>query len=641
MRTKNKVVSSDFFHKQIVSISLCSCLALFSSTTSASIINGQFSGTVSYATSTDNGVFNTIIPGDTKAGDSVIGAFMYDTRDTSAIMLTSTHALYSPNSAKAISFSIGTNGFIWDFQSSYIQLTVNSPGTGYFNGEPAFNYSSVFEISGNNDPQLSGRFNLAAHTLTPNTFLAGSGTALPTSLLDMDPLYSGLHLQGSVDFNSFQSPQFDQNGDMLPPVVAQSWTIMFSIDPTSFQLVDVSQPPPSTSDLARFSQIAYGDTVAEVTVGGRTYNKLISSTTGQEFGFDSTVGRAIVYSNNNNIVIGFRGTLEEKDVYSDTSWNPLRLPSPNLTQFVASAANLLRDVQNENPGKEITLTGHSLGGAVAQLLGAASGLNTETFNAPGTAELISNLRNALAPVDVNPSSLSITNHRVYGDVVSKAGSEIGDVVTHASPIGEITNSCNTLCSALYNHKISTTITTIENDPYGVSGYPEGIDNYFGRVLLLTAGQGLFVPVVGNYYYLLDPVGTYGQEFSLLDGSPLFKSVAFGYTTDFLYGLALWGENGWYDIGAFNPGDEYIFGADGVDIFRVFELSMDRVTRMPLSSDFIVAVTFTEDGVANLMYKALSVPEPSSIVLTLTCLVFIGFIEKFGKRKINLAKLYKF
>src|SRR5262249_27893954 len=85
----------------------------------------------------------------------------------------------------------------------------------------------------------------------------------------------------------------------------------------------------------------------------------------------------------------------------------------------------------------ITLTGHSLGGLVAQLIGNASGFNTVTFNAPGGGKLRAALQSELSEVtcDSSPSDGSnISNIRVSGDVVSLLGMQIGPVATLNDPL---------------------------------------------------------------------------------------------------------------------------------------------------------------------------------------------------------------
>lgn len=53
--------------------------------------------------------------------------------------------------------------------------------------------------------------------------------------------------------------------------------------------------------------------------------------------------------------------------------------------YYQSALDTIDQLRQEYPHKKITLTGHSLGGAIASLVGATMGIPTVTFEAPGDA----------------------------------------------------------------------------------------------------------------------------------------------------------------------------------------------------------------------------------------------------------------
>jgi putative lipase involved disintegration of autophagic bodies len=74
----------------------------------------------------------------------------------------------------------------------------------------------------------------------------------------------------------------------------------------------------------------------------------------------------------------------------------------------------------------IFVTGHSLGGALAEIEAAKYGLTGSTYNAFGAAGLL----------DGPPKpGCHLTNYRMAGDVVSAASRQVGEVVTLASPDG--------------------------------------------------------------------------------------------------------------------------------------------------------------------------------------------------------------
>jgi hypothetical protein len=59
----------------------------------------------------------------------------------------------------------------------------------------------------------------------------------------------------------------------------------------------------------------------------------------------------------------------------------------NMPKQANDAINLYNRVKQEYPDAEIILTGHSLGGSLAQIVGALNDVETVTFNAYGTKNL--------------------------------------------------------------------------------------------------------------------------------------------------------------------------------------------------------------------------------------------------------------
>ncbi len=104
---------------------------------------------------------------------------------------------------------------------------------------------------------------------------------------------------------------------------------------------------------------------------------------------------------NDVIVISFRGTelTDKDDILNNGRMGLNRLPS----QYV-DAHNFYLQVKSNFPNKKIVFTGHSLGGALAQLMGAETGNETVTFNAYGAGNLM------------QKNNIKETNIRNYGNV---------------------------------------------------------------------------------------------------------------------------------------------------------------------------------------------------------------------------------
>ncbi|MCM1265672.1 MAG: DUF2974 domain-containing protein [Candidatus Gastranaerophilales bacterium] len=97
-------------------------------------------------------------------------------------------------------------------------------------------------------------------------------------------------------------------------------------------------------------------------------------------GFD-----ACVLKNGNDIIIVFRGTeLTDINYLKDD----LSMLGNKVPKQQDSALDLYDKIHNEYPNCNITLTGHSLGGTLAQMVGAIRDVLTVTFNAFGAKKLL-------------------------------------------------------------------------------------------------------------------------------------------------------------------------------------------------------------------------------------------------------------
>ncbi len=108
------------------------------------------------------------------------------------------------------------------------------------------------------------------------------------------------------------------------------------------------------------------------------------------------------YKNGNEIVISFRGT---EPTTAEDLWADLQIGLGQVPDQFYDALDFYYKVKAANPTANITITGHSLGGALAQLVGAiAEDMNnsnfeithyieTYAFNPPAVSHLLSSIRN--------------------------------------------------------------------------------------------------------------------------------------------------------------------------------------------------------------------------------------------------------
>lgn len=105
---------------------------------------------------------------------------------------------------------------------------------------------------------------------------------------------------------------------------------------------------------------------------------------------------------NDKVVISFRGT---DQIYEDLiKEDILKLGTKNLPSQYVDAHNFYLKTKSNFPNKKIVFTGHSLGGSLAQLMGAETGKEAVTFNAYGVGDLI------------QKDNIKSTNIRNYGNV---------------------------------------------------------------------------------------------------------------------------------------------------------------------------------------------------------------------------------
>ena len=125
--------------------------------------------------------------------------------------------------------------------------------------------------------------------------------------------------------------------------------------------------------LKQASIYVYHEGNAQLPVGYRVIDKAEN----KENGF-----YAEAYSDGKDIIIAYRGTDDVQDISTD--WSMIR--DKYLNQ-AADAINFHDRVNRNNPYCDIAITGHSLGGTLAQVVTAIRGTLAVTFNAYGAKDL--------------------------------------------------------------------------------------------------------------------------------------------------------------------------------------------------------------------------------------------------------------
>jgi pimeloyl-ACP methyl ester carboxylesterase len=166
--------------------------------------------------------------------------------------------------------------------------------------------------------------------------------------------------------------------------------------------------------------------------------------------------QAAIFVKGNITVISFRGTAQAMDVVADA-----KLGTGMNSTYFSEAEAYVRAYRNK---PNVYVCGHSLGGAIAQIVANRCGFRMVTFNAPGVAVLASrNIAQGTAPMNlVRAAGLVVSTVRhpmqaardvasafnvvrglnvcLENDIVSQIGIHYGNVLripgTSANPLTE-------------------------------------------------------------------------------------------------------------------------------------------------------------------------------------------------------------
>lgn len=196
----------------------------------------------------------------------------------------------------------------------------------------------------------------------------------------------------------------------------------------------MSMSPQDYAELAEHSYDRKGDMRSlvnkEVVLEGVTY-KIIEHVDNRSNGYQGTIYQRV---DSGEIIVAHRGTEFERERWNDlvktdgsmvlSRLNPQAEDAIALTARARALAADPHNFDNYGHVPEVTVTGHSLGGTLAQITAHHFDLRGETFNAYGAVSL-----NYRIPEGGN----LIINHVTAADLVSSASPHYGQVREYAMP----------------------------------------------------------------------------------------------------------------------------------------------------------------------------------------------------------------
>lgn len=272
---------------------------------------------------------------------------------------------------------------------------------------------------------------------------------------------------------------------------------------------------------------------------------------------------------------------------------------------------------------------------MAQLLAAQTGFSAYTFNAPGIAQTQPFLSDELSRINLQSSSTGpITNYRVYGDLISAYGIQLGSNVTVEPPLSKSIIDGFPAAMAKSMHLISTVIERLTTNAPATGDFGPTV----GSSIFLTTVTGILsFPAAALYWYAIDPGGVDGYFFDVLPGSPLIQSVTFPFLLDVeaLFDLHIFENDEWRSIGYLQELETYDFGLLGVNAFKFFIKDYRSLLPILGVEEFTFFVTFVSDGMVTARLESFStvVPEPSSIAILCIAIGFVILAQFASQRRV--------
>ncbi len=401
----------------------------------------------------------------------------------------------------------------------------------------------------------------------------------------------------------------------------------------------LTSAPPSVLTLAKLSKDVYG--IANVQ-GADGYTPIPGMSVGGSIGNNGFAAAA--YQNGTQIVIAVRGT--DLSDYNQKVYNLLAdasfgngIPNSIFSADVSQLANLLKSVAAANPDAQITLTGHSLGGALGQIVGDAANIAVTSFDAPGPAPMIPGLGSVLSSLislNIATPSRQITNYRLYGDQISLVGAQVGSQITVSNGQSAVVSTVlryNPMAWRQY-HDIGNLVNQLAggaSETFGALG-PSILNSVVAPIG--THGTNLFYVIdvlnIGAELFL-DPGA--GSEYLLREGagSPFLNSIELPFFGDIAgWELAYQNNLGWWGLQLITSQGPFLFGpnVDAVEFFPL-DSALDPIFN-PDSFQFGLTFDSTGEfqGTVTQFGTSNAVPTPPTLMLVATCfgLMFIFLLR---------------
>lgn len=363
-----------------------------------------------------------------------------------------------------------------------------------------------------------------------------------------------------------------------------------------------------------------------------------------------------------------------------------------MAEYINNAASFIGTVKRANPDSTIRLTGHSLGGGLANFLGYVSGLESISYNAPDISNLINYYNNGyfvnelgeiINIVQRQPGDYShIQSVRNVGDLIS--GVDLGNYPSYGQKvsISSLNSDLLTYISFLQNPESNTDVALDSilplsvwraiNKAHNIHGLASVIDNLeqidatkissiFHNDLEIYARSGksffeileqvkqqIIVPVVSGpgpvknllhsvipgLIFLIDPTPSNEFEFFFeSDSVRLNRLIAPNIvgTSDDYYLIMVEANGEWSELGQF-------FGGEIIDLPQFYSrIKVKSPVDLGLyfsSDELFFAGTFAEEGVYSGTISVSAVPEISRAHL-----LIVGMLVVWGSKNLRNRNLH--